>query len=266
MQEATLSRIRLYPVKSLDPVEVTEAEVGIRSLRYDRAYAMLAHDGHFINGKRTGRVNQLLATYDLPKQLIQLTPRTGGEQREFHLVEQHKELEAYLTSFFETPVHLLHRTKGELMDIPGASSVTVVSEASLQSLHHDFQDHTLEDIRLRFRTNLEISGVPPYWEETLFGKPGYGVRFTVGDVEMIGISPRARCNVPPRDPLTGDTDKSFVKSMMKSRSHSLPEKSLLPLYGNTYHLTVNVYLPETEQGKFIHLGDKLEIKELVKLE
>lgn len=53
---AQLTGIRIYPVKSLDPVELKEAEVGLYSLRYDREFAMLTPDGKFMNGKRSGRV------------------------------------------------------------------------------------------------------------------------------------------------------------------------------------------------------------------
>ena len=78
MGNPTLARIRIYPVKSLDPVELNEVEIGTFSLRYDREFAMLSEDGGFVNGKRTGKVNQLKANFDLPKQLIQLSLRTGG--------------------------------------------------------------------------------------------------------------------------------------------------------------------------------------------
>jgi len=265
MQNPYISKIRIYPVKSLDPIEVEEAEIGIRSLKHDRTFAMLANDGRFINGKRTGRVNQLKTEYDLEENLIHLTPRSGGATNTFELKEGNKKLNEYLELFFEMKLNLLHRTKGELMDIPGTSSVTVVSEASLQSLQNDFSDKTLEDIRLRFRTNIEISGVDAYWEENLFSTPGIGMKFLVGDVEMVGVSPRARCNVPPRNPLTGETDKTFVKKMIASRNNSLPEESKLPLYGNSYHLTVNTYVPESQQGKVIKLGDPVRILEPVNL-
>lgn len=261
-----LSRIRIYPVKSLDPVELQEVEIGIHSLKYDREFAMLAEDGRFINGKRTGAVNQLKAEYDLAKQIIHLSARSGGEVESFHMVNDKALIEKYMTTFFGLTTHWLHHTKGELMDIPTACSVSVVSEASLQSLQHDLNGYDLENIRLRFRANLEIGGVLPFWEDKLFGTPGTGIRFKVGDVEMIGVSPRARCNVPPRDPFTGDTDKSFIKSMMKSRADSLPADSLLPQYGNMYHLTVNTYLSETERGKVLRLGDKVEIIETVQLQ
>ncbi len=265
MGNPTLARIRIYPVKSLDPVELNEVEIGTFSLRYDREFAMLSEDGGFVNGKRTGKVNQLKANFDLPKQLIQLSLRTGGETKEFHLVNDKELIEEYLSEFFETRIYFLQRTQGELMDIPKASSVTIVSEASLLSLQNNIPEHTIDELRLRFSANLELSGTEAFEEEWLFGDPGIGMRFQIGEVEMIGISPRARCNVPPRDPFTGETDKSFVKNVIKSRKESLPKDSRLPKFGNFYHLTVNTYLPESEKGKILKVGDQVQLIEPVEL-
>jgi uncharacterized protein YcbX len=92
------------------------------------------------------------------------------------------------------------------------------------------------------------------------------MRIQVGDVEMIGVSPRARCNVPPRDPLMGITDKSFIKRMMKSREKTLPRNSHIPAYGSLYHLTINTYISETQKGKWLRVGDELKIIEPIRLE
>ncbi|WP_109434020.1 MOSC domain-containing protein [Aquimarina sp. AU119] len=265
MKNPYVSKIRIYPIKSLDPIEVSEAEIGIRSLKYDRAYAMVAEDGRYVNGKRTGRVNELKATYDLQKGIVQLSHREGGDISEFELREGNTDLDAYLSNFFDLKVILIHRTEGELMDIPSASSVTIVSKKSLVSIHKDLNSYSLENIRLRFRANIEIEGVAEFWEEKLFKTPGIGMRFKIGDVEMIGVSPRARCNVPPQDPFTGESDRSFARKMMKSRAKSLPENSDLAHYGSMYHLTVNTYLPDTEKGKKIILRDTIEILEPVNL-
>ncbi len=262
----SITRIRIYPIKSLDYVELQEAEIGIQSLRYDREFALLASDGRFMNGKRSGRVNELKTSYDLPNQLVTFVPRAGGEPRSFQMTEQKHELESFLGQFFGEPVSLVHSTTGKLMDIPVASSVTIVSEASLTSLHQDFTDRSLEDVCLRFRVNIEITGVDAFWEESLIGKPGTGTRFTAGEVEMIAISPRARCNVPPRDPLTGVPDKTFIKTMMKSRQRSLPEGSFIPSYGSLYHLTINTYLSEAQKGKWLRVGDQITIIEEVQFE
>jgi uncharacterized protein YcbX len=261
-----ISRIRIYPIKSLDHVELQQAKIGIQSLQYDREFALLAADGRFMNGKRSGKVNELKTSYDLPNQMVILVPRIGGEPHSFHMVDQKHELESFLTQFFGEPVSLVHSKTGQLMDIPVASSVTIVSEASLNSLHEDFPDRSLEDVRLRFRVNIEISGVDPFWEESLIGKPGTGTRFTAGEVEMIAISPRARCNVPPRDPLTGVPDRTFIKKMMQSRQRSLPGGSFIPSYGSLYHLTINTYLSEAQEGKWIRVGDQIKIIEEVQFE
>ncbi len=264
--EAFVSRIRIYPIKSLDPVELQEAEVGIHSLRYDREFAMLTNDERFMNGKRSGRVNELKATYDLPNYRVTFSERSGGPAHSFHLRDDKSVIEKYLSDFFGEPISLLQNKQGQLMDIPTASSVTILSEASLLSLHEEFSDRTLEDVRLRFRATIELRGVDPYWEESLVGEPGVGMRIQIGDVEMIGVSPRARCNVPPRDPLTGITDKSFIKRMMKSREKTIPENSHIPAYGSLYHLTINTYISETQKGKWLRVGDELKIVEPITLE
>ena len=264
--EPFVSRIRIYPIKSLDPVELQEAEVGTHSLLYDREFAMITPDGRFMNGKRSGRVNVLKATYEIANYRVTFSDRVSGSAHSFHLLNNQADAEKYLSDFFGEPISLVQNKEGQLMDIPTASSVTILSEASLKSLHQDFADRTLEDIRLRFRATIEIGGVVPYWEEKLVGEPGIGMRFTVGEVEMIGVSPRARCNVPPRDPLTGQTDRTFVRRMMKSRENSLPAKSPLPAYGNLYHLTINTYLAETQKGKRLHVGDPVKIIEPLRLE
>ncbi len=266
MQNPHISRIRIYPVKSLDPVELKSVEIGMYSLLHDREYALIAHDGRFVNGKRTGRVNQLKAEFDLENQLITLGDRTKGDKQTFALEQDNPELTEYLEDFFGLKLSFIKRTQGELMDIPKRSSVTIVSEASYQSLLKDILQDDLETLRLRFRANLEIGGVDPYWEEQLFGEPGVGVRFKIGEVEMLGIDPRARCNVPPRNPLSGETDKSFVRNMLKSREEHLPENSSLPQFGHLYHLTVNTYLDPSQIGKTLNLGDPIEILEKVQLQ
>ncbi len=259
MPQPFLARIRIYPIKSFDPVELQTAEIGVRSLRHDREFALLTPEGRFMNGKKTGRVNELKAEYDLTNYSVTLSPRAGGEAVAFHLLEEKDKLENYLSTFFNEPVSLLHNTQGRLLDVPDASSVTIISEASYQTLTSELVDFPLPDIRLRFRANLEIGGTEPFWEETLIGPPGVGMRFKIGDVEMVGVTPRARCNVPPRDPLTGVPNKTFVRRVMKAREATLPKDSVLPAHGGFYHLTVDTYLPDTETGKILRVGDKVEI-------
>lgn len=265
MSKPKVSKLFIYPLKSLDPIELTETTIGVHSLKHDRTFAMMGEDGRYVNGKRTGRVNQLKATYDLENGLIHLTPRSKKQVETFELNINNRELNKYLEDFFELKLHLVHSEKGELLDVPFSSSATIISTATYKSLQQDLPKHSLDDLRLRFRANIEIEGVDAFWEEQLINSPTTAVKFTIGNVNMIGITPRDRCNVPPRDPLTGDTDKTFIKSMMASRANSLPSDSKLPLFGNNYHLCVDTYLPPTETGKTIKIGDEIKLGAIINI-
>ncbi|MEZ4690515.1 MAG: MOSC N-terminal beta barrel domain-containing protein [Ignavibacteria bacterium] len=55
---STVSKIRIYPVKSLDPVELNEVTISERSLLHDREFAIFDENGKFVNGKRTPEINK----------------------------------------------------------------------------------------------------------------------------------------------------------------------------------------------------------------
>ncbi len=266
MNQPTISKLRVYPIKSLGFVETGEAEIGYHSLKSDRQFAMVDKDGRFINGKRNHKVNQLETVYDLQQGTVTFKEKANGNSEVFELRQDNNLLDEYLSSFFETPLHLLENQQGKFMDIPTQSSVTIVSKASLEYLQQNMDRHSLESMRLRFRTNIEISGVDAFWEEQLYHQPGIGMRIRVGDVDMIGISPRARCNVPPQSPDTGDMDYYFVKHMIAARKQHVATEQKILQYGKAhYFLCVNVYVPQSEIGKIIRLDDGIEILEPVTL-
>jgi len=256
---AHISDIRIYPIKALDPVVLSEVKLENFALEKDRMFAMVAEDGGFINGKRTGKVNQLKAQYNLAEMQVTLSLRDDTEKQTFELHEQNEALRLYLCDFFGANLALVRGKNGQFMDVPQKSSVTIVSTATLESLQKDMGSISLDELRLRFRSNIEISGVETFWEEKLFGDYGDPVHFRLGEVSLTGMGPRARCSVPPKDPFTGVYDKEFTKQFLASRTKSLPEESKLPQHKHLYHLAVDVLLPETEIGKSIKLGDTLEI-------
>jgi uncharacterized protein len=254
-----LSKIRIYPIKSLDPVEVNSVKIGTRSLLGDRRFALLNDDGGFINGKRTGLVNQLQATFDDELKHVIFNVRGSDEKNTFHLSNDVSRIETFLSDFFKMKVHFIKNEEGRLMDEPDESATTVVAFETMQLLADSLYD-PIDTLRLRFRSNIEISNVPPYWEEILASNTSEnGIRFKIGEVEMIGISLRARCNVPPRDPFTGDTDKTFIKRMLLSREGSVPVWSHVRELNSLYHLSVNTFIPDSEIGKEIKTGDEVVV-------
>ena len=199
MSTPTISKIRISPFKGLDPIELIETEIGIHCLKHDREWPLMTEDGRFINGKRTGLVNQLKTTFDFKKQHVSFSSRNNDDRQTFKLREDNEELVEYLSDYFGQKLKLVHESQGELMDIPVKSSATIVSQTTLESIRQDLSEHSIDDLCLRFRTNLEVTDAEEFWEETLFKEPETGMRFTIGEVVFFGIAPRERCNVPPRD-------------------------------------------------------------------
>ena len=139
---------------------------------------------------------------------------------------------------------------------PGA---TIVSTATLEAIADWYPELTTENIRRRFRTNIEIAGVPAFWEDRLFTKSGQTVKFKVGDVEFIGVNPCQRCVVVTRDPQTGQPYPKFQKTFIQQRKNALPEWTERSRFNHYFRLAVNTRLSSTEAGKAIKVGNRVII-------
>jgi uncharacterized protein len=256
----TLNRITIYPVKSLDGISLQKALIGKGGcLVHDREYAITDADGQFITGKTNPLVHSLRSTFELDDEIIYLRHQNETSWKKFHFRKDLLAIQLFLTDFFGIPLVLQKNMNGRFMDIPDISGMTVLSTASLQSISQWFDKMNLDEARRRFRATIEIEGVPPFWEDRLFSKEDIGIEFKIGDVTLIGISPRARCVVPTRNPDSGVVTHSFPKYFAEHRAASLPQWSKLNEYGHHYHLTVNCSVPPSELGKWIHVGNEVHI-------
>lgn len=255
-----VSRITIYPVKSLDGISLQKAQVGSGGcLLHDREYAIIDADGDFVNGKSNAGVHSLRSGVDLENEMISFRHESETTWNTFHLQKEIASINKYLSGFFKMPVSLLKNSEGRFMDIPDIAGVTVLSTESLENVSAWFNDMDMEEARKRFRTTIEISSVPAFWEDRLFLEEGTAIEFTLGKVTLLGLSPRARCVVPTRHPETGEGIHGFQRSFAKYRIESLPGWSTLEDYGHGYYLTVNCYIPPTEIGKWIEAGDEVKI-------
>jgi uncharacterized protein YcbX len=256
----SISRITIFPVKSLDGIALQKAEVvNGGCLHHDREYAIADSDGNFIIGKTNPLVHSLRSIVDLENEMISLRHQTASTWKTFHLQKERKAIDDHLSDFFGIRVSLLQNKEGRFLDIPDQSGLTVLSTASLETVAHWFSDMDMEETRRRFRATIELTGVPAFWEDLLFIEEGTGIAFTMGNVNVIGISPRARCVVPTRHPVTGEVIHAFPKTFAKHRAAELPRWSTLDDFGHTYYLSVDCYLPATEAGKWIAVGDEVNI-------
>jgi uncharacterized protein YcbX len=247
-----LARIQIFPIKSLDPVLVTSARVlNSGALEFDRQYAIVDASGKFINGKRTPIVHLLRTTFDTAIERVTLSfaDRTAS----FHLSNDREALEAWLAEVFGQPVRLLENLSSGFPDDTEAPGPTVISTATLETVAGWFPAISLDDARLRFRANLEIGEVEPFWEDRLYGPAGSEVDFSVGTVTFAGTNPCQRCVVPTRDPVTGDVWPHFTPEFTHHRAATFPAWAERSRFNHFYRLAVNTHL--AGRGGTIRVGD-----------
>ena len=258
--EPVLSRITIFPVKSLDGITLQKSTITKGGcLLHDREFALIDENGSFIIGKSNSLVHTLRSAVDFENETISLRPDTDETWNHFHLKKEKTEIESFLTGHFGIKTKLIQNVTGRFLDIPDISGATILSTASLQEVSSWFDHMNLDETRKRFRATLEIDGVPAFWEDHLFSHEDRAIEFTVGDVTLYGNSPRARCVVPTRNPDTGVITHAFPKSFSRHRASTLPQWSNLEEYRHHYYLTVNCLIPPTEIGKTIETGNPIKI-------
>ncbi|WP_254545158.1 MOSC domain-containing protein [Halomarina pelagica] len=270
---AELRRIATHPVKSLDPVERETARlVEHGALDGDREYAMVAapadapHDpetasvggrGDYVNGKRTALVHRLRSTVDPDAGTLTLREHGTGEPLTFDL-DDRSALNAWLSDYFGEPVSVRRRPAGGFPDDRQYAGPTVVSTATLREVASWF-DFDLDSARRRFRANLEIGGVPAFWEDRLYADRGEAVAFRVGEAELLGVNPCQRCVVPSRDPDTGEGTPGFRETFIRRRRATRPEWLDSDRYDHDFRLMVNTSVPERQWGTTLRVGDEVEV-------
>jgi len=252
---AYLYKILVYPIKSLPPVELLEARVTrYGMLEWDRLYAIFDGEGRVVNGKRERRIHLVRARYDLWRGLVYLSA-CCGEEEEFRLEGEEEEISRWLSRFLGYRVELRRRPEG-FPDDERFRGPTVVSTATLAEVGSWFGLDLLQ-ARLRFRANLEVGGVPAFWEDSLYPGPGRAVAFRVGGVVLEGRNISKRCVVPSRDPFTGAHLRGFQRVFVERRRPML--RGRYPEGDHGYRLAVNAVVVEGRGGGVVRVGDPVVV-------
>ncbi len=274
MTTPRLARIRLHPIKSLDPIEVPEARIGPNGgLELDRAWALYTVDGRWVNGKRAPAIHQIRAAY--APDLSSVTLSAPGDTRKMFTATlafpgDTERAAEWFSAYFEQQVIVRYAREG-FPDDGLAPGPTIISTASLEAVCEWFPELSLAEARLRFRTTLEIEAghdqvgvahekLPAFWEDRLFAEDERSVvRFRIGDVAFEGSNPCARCAVPSRDAHTGEIILDFTRRFSERRRATLPSLSPESRFDHYFRLATNTRVPSTETGKLLRLGDRLSL-------
>lgn len=260
-----LARILIYPLKSFDPVSVDEVRVlPSGALEHDRQFALFDAADKWVNGKRTPKIHSLRTDFNLASRTITLHEEGDRQQslaaqaRSFHLDDDRGALERYLSNQLGTSVQLREDSVGGFPDDTDSPGPTVITTATLAEVASWYPEISIDEVRRRFRANLEIEADEPFWEDRLYSEEGATVRFRIGQIEFLGNNPCQRCAVPTRSSRTGERTPEFTSIFEKRRSETLPHWAVRARFNHFYRLATNTR-PVSEAGGRIAVGDEVAI-------
>ena len=173
-----LARITIYPIKSLDgSISPPPSSRPGRAWSHDRQFAIRDAEGKFVNGKRTPAVHPLAAQFDPAIETVTLGRRGGRGGDHVSSDARSSGTRSVAERLFGPARHARRRLPAGFPDDLDAPGPTLISTATLATVASWFPGMTVDDARLRFRTNLEIDGVEAFWEDRLYATAGNPVRF-----------------------------------------------------------------------------------------
>lgn len=251
----SLARIVVYPIKGLDGVSLEMCPVlETGPLEFDRRYRMVDHEGRVINGKRTAAVHGIRAGYDLMAGTVTLAG-ASADPVVFSLVEDRQLIEAWLSNHFGFAVRMEGDQTHGFPDDPDSPGPTLVSTATLRQIASWYPGLTTDEVRRRFRPNLEIDAPEPFWEDRLV-TAGEN-RFHVGGTTWRGVRICQRCVVPSRDARSGEVTPGFQKRFAELRAQSRPASSPVEAFDHFYRVCINTRPEHCVQARSLQVGDPL---------
>ncbi|MDX2212307.1 MAG: MOSC N-terminal beta barrel domain-containing protein [Oculatellaceae cyanobacterium bins.114] len=255
-----VSNLFIYPIKSLDRVSLEQASLLKQgALKGDREFAMFDASGHFVNGKRNSQVHRLRTQFDLVTHTVTLWVDESEDRQTFNLETSQTVFEAWLSHYFGFSVSIKRNLETGFPDDLASPGPTLISTATLEAIASWYPNLDVEEIRLRFRANIEIAGVPAFWEDHLFTTPEATVNFQIGEVTFMGVNPCQRCVVVTRNSQTGEAYPQFQKTFIAKRQDTLPAWAERSRFNHFYRLAVNTRSSALEEGKVISVGDPVHL-------
>ncbi len=258
---AVLSRITVYPIKSLPGVDVPECRIlPSGTLEWDRRFALFDGDGRIFSAKCSAKLHSLRVSFDLVTGVARVQrSEAKTDFAEFDLETELDEVAAAIAKQLGEPLSLRTDFERGFPDDDQAPGPTVISAATLDCVAAGLGIESREETHRRFRSNLVIGGVPAFWEDRLFGEPGHSVSFRVGDATFAGTNPCQRCVVPTRHPETGEPTPGFQKSLSDLRRSTRPDWSTASRFDHDYRLATNSVLISAGATPVIRVGDVVEV-------
>ena len=261
--EFRLSRIVVYPIKSLDGLALDAAQVMPTGAPGERSPLCDAlRQAAWISGKTNPGVHPLRAAFD---QDAPRAPafRDGRAAGEFSLSGDLAPLNAWLSDYFEEPVMVVENRRRRFSrryrfarpHDPGPTDAGGSSH-----LVHDAYGRRAAPPLSR---NLEFEGVAPFCEDRLVADGRHVVRFAIGEVVFEGSRPASAIHRPYARFAYGRDLSALRPPVRRARAATLPSWTVTDRFDHYYRLTVNTRLSPLSAAGEIHLGDEVRILDVV---
>ena len=215
--------------------------------------------GRFINAKRIPLIHQVRLQVDPFSRVYEVGRRGQEVAVRGRLDADGKHLSDWLSDFFSLEVSVVENDETGFPDDSGAPGPTIISTSTLETVADWFEGLTVDELRNRFRANIEVDGVEPFWEDRLFRSDRQPQPFRAGDVQFGGINPCQRCVVPTRHSQTGDVmPVGFSPQFSRRREETLPEWAPREHFNHFYRLSTNTRLMNRGNG-IVRVGDPVEL-------
>jgi uncharacterized protein YcbX len=245
----TISELRIYPIKSLGGISVTEAVVEERGFRYDRRFMLVQRTEDATWDFITQRFNYQMALVDVaiegntlkvwhrhrPEDVLELPlagPTTEGtetlrvniwDSKGVPVVTVSSEADhwfskvlgiecrlVYMPNTTRREVDPAYARQGDVVSFADGYPYLLIGQASLDELNQRLPAGSSSITMLRFRPNIVVSGSAPYDEDAWN-------EFQVGGMHFYGVKPCARCVLTTIDPATGQKGSEPLKTLATFR-------------------------------------------------
>ena len=270
LEQATITGLYYYPIKSCGGQQVEQAEVGERGIKHDREFMLVEADtNQFITQREKARMALIspqvgqgylqLEAPDMPLLKVAIAEegprrRTKVWQDSCETVDQGDEVAGWLSEFLKTECRLVRmapdftrkvkrqhaKTGEEQVAFADAYPFLLASDESLADLNSRLDEPLLMN---RFRPNVVIGGSGvPFGEDLV-------QQISLGGITFRVVKPCARCAVTTTDQATARRGKEPLRTLATYRRD---EDGEVMFAQNMIHENTGV----------LRLGDRLKVIEL----
>ena len=237
----TVSELYIYPVKSLGGIALPAASLTDRGFEYDRRWMLVDDDNRFLSQRETAAMALLKVSLYEGGLLVKNTSKTDCSYQipflplttETTMVTiwndncraqyVSAEADAWFSEQLNVPCRLVYMPDSTLRQVDGfyaqnkeiasfadAFPLLIIGQASLDDLNSRLASPLPMD---RFRPNIVFTGGLPFQEDDM-------KQFSIGNVQLFGVKPCARCTITTIDQQSGVKLKEPLKTLSTYRARN----------------------------------------------